>query len=120
METMFSHLHSSAWAITVLLFIIAFFLIKGGKAKAGKILHMILRLFFVIMLVSGIYLLFALWGFAAMYAVKGLLAIALIGLMEVILTRTKKGTLNNAGVLWGAFIIILIIVPLMGFRVISF
>ena len=98
METMFSHLHSSAWAITILLFLIAFFLLKGGKAKGGKIVHMILRLFYVIMIVSGVYLLSALWGFATIYIVKGLLAIVLIGLMEMLLGKAKRGQL--AKLIW--------------------
>ncbi|GAF64042.1 DUF1516 family protein [Alkalihalobacillus trypoxylicola] len=120
MDTMFSHLHASSWAIMILLFFITYFLIKGGKAKAGKILHMVLRLFYVVMVVSGGYLLFSMfqYGFPTTFFIKALLALVLIGMMEMILTKTKKNTLNKPLLYWLIFIITVIIVPLIGLRVI--
>ncbi|RKD24407.1 hypothetical protein BEP19_08430 [Ammoniphilus oxalaticus] len=112
MYQMFSHTHQSAWLITVLLFALAAIFTKNGKQKAQKITHMILRLFFIIMLVSGVgSLIFR--SFAAHYVVKGILAVALIGLMEMILGRGGRG--EKTGMLWIPFIVALLAVVVMGF-----
>lgn len=112
--------HTGSWAITILLFVISYFLLKSGKNKASKIVHMILRLFYVIMIVSGIGTLIG-YSFVAVYAVKGIIALVLIYAMEMILVRTKKGTLGQqAMTYWILFIVTLIVVVLIGFEVITF
>lgn len=78
---------------------------------------MILRLFFIIMIVSGIGMLIE-YNWAAMYVIKGILAIVMMGLMEMSLGKTKRGE-NGMGGFIGA-VVILVIVALMGFGVISF
>jgi predicted tellurium resistance membrane protein TerC len=95
-------------------------LIKAGKGKAGKILHMIVRLFFVIMLITGAGML-VYWQFAFLFIVKGVLAIVLIYAMEMLLTRTSKGTIGQqARIYWIVFITCLVLVALIGYNVISF
>ncbi len=117
---MLYHTHISSWAILVLLFFISYFLIKSGKEKGGKIAHMILRLFFVIMVVSGIGMLIN-YSYPMAYHLKAGLAIILIGAMEMLLTRTQKGTIGSkAPLYWGVVIVLLILVILIGFGVISF
>ncbi|NEU29743.1 DUF1516 family protein [bacterium LRH843] len=112
--------HIGSWAILVLLFFVSYFLLKGGVHKGAKIVHMILRLFYVIMVVSGIGMLIG-FGFPAMYVVKGILAIILIYAMEMLLVRTSKGTIGSkAPTYWGILLITLILVILLGFKVISF
>ncbi len=112
--------HIGSWAILVLLFLVSYFLLKGGVRKGAKIVHMILRLFFVIMVVTGIGMLFIL-KFPAMYVVKGILAIILIGAMEMLLTRTSKGTIGSkAPMYWVIVIVTLVLVLLLGFGVITF
>src|SRR5690625_4013104 len=112
--------HIVVWAILVLLFFISYFLLKGGILRGAKIVHMILRLFFVIMVISGIGLL-ASYGFPAVYIVKGILAIVLIYGMEMLLVRTAKGTIGQkAPTYWGLVIITLILVILLGYNVITF
>lgn len=112
--------HIGSWAITVLLFLVSYFLLKGGISKGAKIVHMILRLFYVIMLVSGIGMLIG-YGFPAVYVVKGILAIVLIYAMEMLLVRTKKGTLGSkAPMYWSLFGVTLVLVILLGYEVISF
>ncbi|MBP3949616.1 DUF1516 family protein [Halalkalibacter suaedae] len=112
--------HTGSWAITILLFVISYFLLKAGKNKASKIVHMILRLFYVIMIVSGIGTLIG-YSFTPVYVVKGIIALVLIYAMEMILVRTKKGTLGQqAMTYWILFAITLIVVVLIGFGVITF
>ncbi|MDE5412480.1 YisL family protein [Alkalihalobacterium chitinilyticum] len=120
MYTGLLHTHSSSWAITVLLFFIAYFLIKANKEKGAKIVHMILRLFYVIMVLTGIGLLIQ-WNFAFTFVLKGILAISLIYFMEMILVRTKKDALAGKGpYYWIMFVATLVLVVLIGFNVIAF
>lgn len=113
----FSHSHASAWFITLLLFAVGNIFLRKGNGKALKITHMILRLFFVIMVITGIGMIVG-FQFPAIYILKGLLAIILIGLMEMILVRTGKG--KNTKPLWLSFVCVLPIVLLIGFNVIRF
>lgn len=48
-----THLHVTAWALAFILFIIVVALNKSGKAKGAKIVHMILRLDYLLILYSG-------------------------------------------------------------------
>lgn len=118
MLNIFYQSHIGSWAITILLFVISYILLKAGKNKGAKILHMILRLFYVIMVVSGVGMIIG--GYPHIYMVKGLIAIVLIYSMEMLLVRTAKGTIGSkAGMYWGIFVVALIIVVLMGYGVIG-
>lgn len=113
--------HGDSWYVTILLFVITIILLKVGVTKAAKILHMILRLFYVIMIFSGVVLLATLWNFALLYVIKGILAIVLIYSMEMILVKTKKGTMGSkAPIYWGLFVVSLVLVALLGLQVITF
>ncbi|GAE31171.1 DUF1516 family protein [Alkalihalobacillus hemicellulosilyticus] len=112
--------HRGSWTILIILFIVAFFLYKAQKNKGATVVHMITRLFYLIMLVSGIGTLIG-YQFPVVLIVKGILALVLIYVMEMILVRTKKNTLGDkAGVYWIALVVISLIVILMGFGVIRF
>lgn len=108
--------HAGSWAILVLLFIVSFILLKAEKPTGQKVTHMILRLFFVIMVGSGIGMLF-MQGFPLVYVVKGILALWLIYVMEAILARTppraSKGT--KTGVYWVQLVIALVFVVWLGY-----
>lgn len=120
MHNMLYQSHIGSWAILVLLFFVAYFLLKGGVHKGAKIVHMILRLFYIIMVVSGIGMLVN-YSFPAMYVVKGILAIVLIYAMEMLLVRTSKGTIGSkAPMYWILVIVTLVLVILLGYGVISF
>lgn len=114
---MLYHSHAGSWFFTLLFFAISYAMFKKGSMKPQKITHMILRLFFIIMILSGIGMLAAM-QFPLVFIVKGVLAFILIGLMEMILTRSVKG--KEAKSFWLPFAIVLILVLLMGFNVISF
>lgn len=86
--------HAGSWFFTLLFFTVSYIALNKEKMKLQKITHMILRLFFVIMLISGIGMLVG-FNFALTYVVKGILALALIAFMEMILVRTKKRECNK-------------------------
>lgn len=48
-----AHMHITAWALGLILIVLVALFNKQGKKKLGKILHMILRLDYILILVSG-------------------------------------------------------------------
>ncbi|WP_050616348.1 YisL family protein [Bacillus testis] len=108
---LFNSFHASSWAILLVAFFLTYFL------ENKKIMSIILRLFYVVMLVSGIGML-TIMEFPMHFVVKGILAILLIGLMEMLLARQKKQS-SSPLVLWILFIIDLILIILLGYKVIS-
>lgn len=113
----FQGIHRGSWFLLLVLFLLSYFLLSVGKEKIGKITHMVLRLFYIIMLFSGIGLLVA-YNFSAFYSVKGIIALIMIGLMEISCVRAMKGKPNR--IVFYAGSILLLVVILMGFRVINF
>lgn len=106
------HTHSGSWAILVILFALSL-IIKGQK-----ITPILLRVFYLIMIASGITMLVGL-DFPADLIVKGILALVLMGLMEMTLGRAKKGG-KGLPVLIAAVVIVLLVVVLMGYGFIRF
>lgn len=117
MTEIFLAMHTGSWAFLVILFLVSFFLYKANKNKAGKIVQMILRLFYLIMLVSGVGVLMG-YGYPLIYIIKGILAILTIGFMEMALGKAKRN--DKTVVPLTLAVIIVVIVILMGFGVISF
>jgi peptidoglycan/LPS O-acetylase OafA/YrhL len=112
MYTGLYHTHASSWVILVILFVLSFFLTKN------KVLPMILRLFYLIMIVTGGIMLFGQGGYDGAFHLKALLAIILIGMMEMVLARRKKG--KNALPFLIVLIVLLVVVVLIGYDVITF
>ncbi|OLN23825.1 hypothetical protein BTO30_02450 [Domibacillus antri] len=100
-----THLHITTWAVAVILFLVA-------VTKPSKGVHMALRLFYVLILISGL-LLFIQYNSVdpMMYGLKMLGGILTIGLMEMTLVRKKKGK-GTGGVLIGAIVLLLITIYL--------
>jgi hypothetical protein len=107
----FFHSHEGSWLFVVIAFLLS------AVFQGQKVTPILLRIFYLIMLVTGVGML-GMLGFPAVFIIKGILAIILIGIMEMILgrQRRKKPTLA----LWILFVILLVVVVLMGFQVISF
>lgn len=101
--------HAYVWPIMTVLFIVAVLL---PQQKAWS---MILRLSYLVMIISGVWLL-AMYHFPAMLVVKGILAIVLIGLMEMSLSRRSKRESATLFLILSA--IVLVIILLIGYRVI--
>ncbi|KMY53194.1 hypothetical protein AC623_03675 [Bacillus sp. FJAT-27231] len=111
MESLFfnsTHLHITTWVIAIILFFIAV-----SKYSTGA--HMALRLFYILVLITGLLLFIRHHGINDMlYGMKMLAGILTIGLMEMVLVRKKKGK-DTSKVLIGA-IVLLIITLYLGFK----
>ncbi|WP_243385774.1 YisL family protein [Bacillus kexueae] len=107
-----THMHITSWVILLILFFIAY-------AKNSKGIHMAVRFFYLVVIATGAELIFRfnvfqMEKFVGEYIGKIVLAIVLIGLMEMMLIRKRKGTLSK-GIVIG-FWIVLVLVILLGFR----
>lgn len=107
-----THFHIFTWAAGIILFLVAAVQAKDSKGK--KITHMTARLFYVLIVLSGVFLFFTKSGMdPALYGVKFLLGLVTIGLMEMVLVRSQKG--KNVKVLWLLFILSVIGTIALGF-----
>ncbi|AMA73161.1 MULTISPECIES: DUF1516 family protein [Aneurinibacillus] len=109
--------HAHSWFWILLFSVISFVFIKKEKTKLQKVTRVLLRLVSAIMIVTGIAMLVTL-HFPLAYVVKGIVAICMIGVIELILIRASKGI--QTGPYWGLFILLLVLVLLLAFKVISF
>ncbi|MBM7620689.1 putative membrane protein SirB2 [Bacillus tianshenii] len=107
-----THAHISTWAVALILFVVAIALQKSGKAKGAKIVSMVLRLFYILIVATGVLLLWNI-NLTGDYIVKGLMGIVVIGLMEMISVRTRKG--KSTTVLWVIFAAAFAYVLYLGF-----
>ncbi|MFB4164455.1 DUF1516 family protein [Alteribacillus sp. JSM 102045] len=110
MESIFYESHAGSWFFLILFFVISYFFTKQ------KITLMLQRLFALIMIITGIGTLFF-YNFPLLYILKGVLAIILIAVMEMLIARKKRN--EPQGGLWAACIILIIAVLLLGFNVIG-
>ncbi|MBN8192496.1 YisL family protein [Bacillus sp. NTK074B] len=110
-----THAHITTWVIAIILFFVAVGLHNAGKKKGMKVVHMILRLFYLLIILTGSLLFWKHQGIdPALYGIKGLVGILLIGIFEMILVRMNKGKSTN--VLWIVMVIALVIVIYLGLR----
>lgn len=106
-----THLHITAWAIGIILFFVAYFM--NPAAKGRKITHMILRLFYLIIIASGLFLFMGNHGIAEMaYGIKIVLGLVVIVMMEMALVKSAKG--QNGKPFFIGFIVTFIITFLLG------
>ncbi|MED0673201.1 DUF1516 family protein [Aneurinibacillus aneurinilyticus] len=115
--TILQRIHTDSWFWILLFFVLSFLLLKAGKKTAKKIAHMLLRLIALIMIITGILMLVA-YQFPIAYTLKGILAIAMFGVMEMILGMAARG--KRTGPFWGVLIILVALVLLIAFRVLTF
>lgn len=100
------------WGLMVLLFILSLVF------RNQKITVMILRLSYIVMLVSGAYMLYA-RGFELVFLLKGLLALVLFGIMEMLVGKTQRGE-KQVPILWVIFAVLIILIPAIGYGYIKF
>jgi hypothetical protein len=108
-----THAHITTWLLALILFFIALSLHRSGKAKGLKIVHMILRLFYLLIIATGVGMLFSISTISSLYIIKALVGILVIGFFEMVLVRTIKG--KPTGMFWTLFIISFIVVLYLGF-----
>lgn len=105
-----THLHITTWVIGVVLFVIA-----AMGAKPNKGLHMALRLFYILIIISGAALFFKHQGIDnMMYGIKFLMGILTIGMMEMTLVKKAKGQAYNLFMI--LFAVFLFITLFLGFK----
>ncbi|WP_370314213.1 DUF1516 family protein [Guptibacillus hwajinpoensis] len=65
------HAHYSAWGLTLILFLVSYFLMRAGKGKSLEMTHTILRIFYILTVISGMFLVigYEFWG--ALYCERG-------------------------------------------------
>ena len=101
-----THAHITTWVLALVLFAIALFLQQSGKQKGAKIVHMVLRLFYLLVIATGLMLFIRHQSFnAALYGMKFLGGIVVISMMEMILVRLGKNKKTTA--FWIVFILAL-------------
>lgn len=108
------HMHIASWVLLVILFFAAYFnfSVKQGASPYFKPIHMLLRVFMVLVLISG----FWTWiqafssgnaGGHMLLTLKMIGGVAVVALMEVSLAKRKKGQPSHS-LLWTTIIVILI------------
>ncbi|WP_042356513.1 YisL family protein [Bacillus rubiinfantis] len=107
------HGHVTAWALALILFIVALFLHSKGKAKGAKIVQMILRVLYLLIIATGVGLLFMVSNITVMYILKAVVGLWIIGLFEMILSRVANQ--RRTSVFWLQFIIAWALVLYLGF-----
>ncbi|WP_163101652.1 YisL family protein [Peribacillus alkalitolerans] len=88
-----THMHITTWVLGIVLFFVAYGLLKSGNQKGYKITHMILRVFYILIIASGLWLIIS-TNWTVTYIMKALLGVIVIGLMEMVLGRTSRGELK--------------------------
>ena len=108
-----THLHITTWVIAIVLFFAAAFMNPASKGR--KIVHMILRLFYILVIITGLTLFIAHSSFDAMqYGLKFLFGILTIGMMEMVLVRGKKQ--KPVTLFWVLFAVFLAVTMFYGFK----
>ncbi|MTT30924.1 DUF1516 family protein [Terrilactibacillus sp. BCM23-1] len=104
-------IHGYSWMILAVLFLLTCLFSRQ------KLTAMILRLFYLVMIITGVWMLI-LYHFPITPIIKLFLSLILIGFMEMIPARIRRG--QSTTVLWILFGIDFIVILLMGYRVIQF
>lgn len=108
-----THLHIFTWVVGIILFLVAAGMAKGSKGR--KITHMILRLFYVLIIVSGLVIFMEHMSADSMlYGIKFVAGILTIGMMEMVLVRSSKG--KPTSMFWILFAVFLVITMFLGFK----
>ncbi|WP_422123758.1 YisL family protein [Planococcus sp. X10-3] len=108
-----THLHITTWVIAIVLFLAAAFM--NPESKGRKIVHMVLRLFYILVIITGLTLFIAHSSFDAMeYGLKFLFGVLTIGMMEMVLVRGKKG--KSVTMFWILFAVFLLATMFYGFK----
>lgn len=115
------HMHIASWALTIILYVIAFLHISKsqGPTPMFKPLQMALRVFMLLTLFSGFWLLIQEFMAAShggggnhmLLTLKMLCGIAVVALMEVSIAKRKKHEASH-GLFWTTIILIIITMAL--------
>ena len=116
------HLHITAIVVSIILFLVVYFMYRGNNTadnKVAKILHMVLRLFYLIVLFSGLMIYVGNMegisnsGCHMQYGIKVLLGLLSVVFMEVSIVRLKKQS-TSATMLMILTLVLIIATIVMG------
>jgi hypothetical protein len=106
-----THSHITAWLLALILFGIAMILNKRGNEKGFKIVHMILRVFYLLIIITGGMLLYIL---SPMYILKIIVGLWVISLFELLLIKSAKNKKTSA--LWFQFGFAFLLILYLGLK----
>ncbi|SFL37909.1 Protein of unknown function [Gracilibacillus orientalis] len=114
-----THLHITAWVVGLILLFVSYAMYKNGS-KAGKIVHMILRLDYLFIIITGVILFInnlaaytnSGGGTLGEVIVKMIAGFWVVGAMEMLLGKTSKS--KPAKGAWTQLIIALLIALVLG------
>jgi hypothetical protein len=107
------HAHVTAWLLALILFLVALSLHKNGKAKGFKIVQMILRVLYLVIIATGAGLLFSVFRIDVWYILKAVVGLWIIGLFEMILSRVADN--RRTSTFWIQFVVAWVLVLYLGF-----
>ena len=108
-----AHLHITSWVLAFILLILVIMLYKQDKMKLGKILHMILRLDYLVILYSGGSLFGDYSSISGELIVKVIAGIWAIVAMEMVTVRMSKNRSINS---WGIQLVVVALIAIgLGF-----
>ncbi len=111
---MTTHAHLTAWILALILFFVALSLHGKGKEKGFKVLKMIVRVMYLLIIGTGIQLLLGVDTIGMLYIAKAAVGLWIVVLLELILNR--KGANVKANVLWIQLAVAFILVLFLGFK----
>jgi len=112
------HGHVTACVLALILFVVALFLHKSGKAKGFKIVQMILRVLYLLIIGTGIGMLAQIKLFDAPHILKAAAGLWVIALFEMILMRVSDN--RRTSIFWIQFVVAWALVLYLGFGVLHY
>lgn len=113
-----THLHVGSWIIAFILLFAIVYLYKQNNGRVAKILQMILRLIYIIIIISGVQLLWTFFHGSDLLLVallKSFVGLWLIGAMEMVTVRTAKSKSTKG--FWIQIVISFVITLILGYGV---
>ena len=107
-----THAHLTAIVLTLILFFVALSLQKKGKNI--KVLQMVLRVMYLLIILTGGMMLFSVYKITFLYVLKAVVGLGMIGLFEMILASNGKG--KNKPIFWILFVIVLVVLVYIGIK----
>ncbi|MHC0036740.1 YisL family protein [Pseudoneobacillus sp. C159] len=113
-----THAHMTGWFLAIILLFVAIFLQNSGKEKGAKIVTMIIRVMYIVILATGLHLLFGQGmlktDLAFQYILKALSGILVISSIEMILAKAKKKQPTTP--FWILFVVAFALALFLGFK----
>ncbi|MBD3110298.1 YisL family protein [Bacillus sp. AGMB 02131] len=113
-----SHMHITSWVAAIVLLFVAMSMLKKGNQSNYKMMHMILRVVYLMIIGTGVMMILSIDSFSNLsaglkgeYISKVVLGVVIIGLMEMTLGKMSKGK-SAKGLLIGMAVVFVLTVTL--------